>query len=38
VAHGIDPRNLFFDEAKELLRERKAQRKAAQQSDGAGEN
>lgn len=28
VACGIDPRDLYYDEAKELLRERKAQRRA----------
>lgn len=35
VAHGIDPRHLFFDEAKELLRQRRAQRKAASGRAGA---
>lgn len=28
VAHGIDPRNLYYDEAKELLREKKAKKGA----------
>ncbi len=28
VAHGIDPRNLYYDEAKELLREKKAKKAA----------
>jgi superfamily II DNA or RNA helicase len=34
VAHGIDPRNLYGDEARELLRERKARARGAPASSG----